>query len=168
MTTHTCDRCEGSGYICAKCRQSHKPKGSYFKTRCRGRTRIPCPGTTVTPKDGEVVHVGVLKVIPHFETRTECDVCRVSKRGELYDRSYGRLESSGWHLANLPDSKSIYLCAACHKRHEEIRTMTLEYLMGDRGGLCGGRWVDHRGILLPDENAAGASARRPGSGTRAG
>lgn len=71
VTTHTCERCEGSGYICAKCGQPHKPRGSYFKTRCRGRTRVPCPGTVVKPKDGEVVHVNTApEVIPHFETRT--------------------------------------------------------------------------------------------------
>lgn len=42
--------------------------------------------------------------------------------------------------------------------------MTLEYLMGDRGGLCGGRWIDQRGQLLPAENTGGASAPRPEAG----
>lgn len=166
MTTHTCRRCNGRGVICAKCLKPHEERGSFFRTRCRARKTISCPGTAIARVEGEVVKLGsTAKVIPHFETRTDCDVCGVQKRGELYDRSYGRLESAGWHLINLPDNKSIYLCPACHKRHEEIRTMTLEYLMGDRGGLNGGRWVDRTGVLLPEETTSGVSTSGPRSET---
>lgn len=150
MTTHECKRCDGKGYICQRCGKPHEPRGSFFRTRCRARKTIPCPGTVVKPKDGEVVQVGAPpQVVPHFETRTECDVCRVQKAGPLYDRTSRSLESHGWSLIDRPGTgPSLYLCPACVKRHDEIRTMTLEYLMGDRGGLLMGRWVDRTGKLI--------------------
>lgn len=166
MSTYTCGRCDGRGFICVRCLKPHAERGSYFRTRCRGRKTIACPGTVVTPARGEVVRIGVPpKVIPHFETHTECDVCKVTKRGDLFERVYGRVDSNGWQLINMPDGKTVYLCLACHKRHEEIRTMTLEYLMGDRGGLNGGRWVDRNGALLPDASPSGASTPQPGRET---
>ena len=163
MTTHTCARCDGRGIICATCKKPHEPRGSYFRTRCRGRKRIPCPGSVVKPKDGEVVHVDAPpKVIPHFETRTECDVCRVQKRGSFHESTGRGHDSHGWALIDSPGKNtSLYLCPACSKHHEEIRTMTLEYLMNDRGGLCGGQWIDRQGRLLPVESAPETSTPRP-------
>lgn len=139
MTMHVCLACRGDRKICPDCRSVHRGREAWRLCQSR-RKRIPCPGITPTPEE---TGLAVPAAIPHFETFIECDVCRVRALGlvsEVRHRlAWASIENP--NAASPLDPQSLHLCAACLERHGAIQKMTLEYLMGDRGGLCMGQWA---------------------------
>ena len=141
MTTHVCQGCGGHGEICTACGENHKRRHAQYRA-CRARKTRPCPGFT---PPAEATGLAVPPTTAHFETFTECDVCRVRKPGRFFGDTRYTSESHGWqHLRRAEQDyveASLQVCPDCAKAHEKIRAMTLEYLMTERGGLRMGEWA---------------------------
>lgn len=164
MTTRICARCGGHGEICANCGVNHKSTHAQFRA-CRARRTVACPGVPkgYTTRMGDEVKAG-----PHFETFTECDVCRVRKPGRFFAPTGYTTNSHGWeHLKRSSDlaEPSLQVCPDCVRAHEKIRTMTLEYLMAEREGLRMGEVLDLKTGLVAQPGlpfgTPPASAPRP-------
>lgn len=120
MTQHTCEMCDGKGIICRKCGRNH---GRVFANRCTSKMVKPCPG---------------FDLFEHFDTWTECDVCRITKKGERFVRTLTHgFDSHGWgRSGHITDStEPIDLCPECLARFEVLKAMALERLKEERGQL---------------------------------
>ena len=125
MTQHTCARCFGDGTVCGKCGRNHER--AYPKS-CRSKKRMPCPG---------------LPDAPHFDTRTECDVCRVARRGPFYRGGLfaDKFNTEGWDVTGnaLQSEPRLHLCPECAARLKMLRELALEKLKEERGELRAGQ-----------------------------